>query len=88
MLRVTVELLPHGMEANKRVLGVATITNDGTGNEAIGNYRATFSKWAPQQDKPWKTGRVEGFHRNLRGPWDLLFRALRSAVGDRNKEGT
>ena len=85
MIRVTVEMLPGGQESHKRLLGVATIANDGTGLGPHGNYDATFSKWAPKQDEIWKRGRVENFPRQSRGPWDLLLRALQSAVGARNK---
>ena len=70
MLRITVELLPGGDESRKKHLGTATITNDGTGDEHRGNYVAT---------------RVARFDRKRRGPWDLLFLALRSAVGGRNR---
>lgn len=39
MLRVTVELLPHGDESQRKVLDVIDIVNDGTGSESVGNYR-------------------------------------------------
>lgn len=32
----------------------------------------------------WKSGKVDGHNKNLRGPWDLLYRILRDAVGSRN----
>jgi hypothetical protein len=38
MLRVTVELLPHGSEDEKRRLAVIDIANDGTGDALVGNY--------------------------------------------------
>lgn len=70
--------------SRSRLLGVAEIANDGTGDQATGAYVAKFSKWAPMQGQTWKRGRVEGFQRQARGAWDLLFLALRSAVGSRN----
>lgn len=88
MIRVTVELCPGGDESRARVLGIARIANDlhdslATGGD-LGSYRATFSKWAPKESEVWKRGTVRGFDRKGRGPWDLLFLALRSAVGARN----
>jgi len=84
MIRVTVELLPGGLEEHAEVLGIATITNDGTGEPNKGNYKARFSKWAPLTTQTWKRSEVKGFRRRTRGAWDLLYLALREAVGDRN----
>lgn len=89
MLRITVELV-SARTGKTSVLGVATIANDGeesmVTSGAYGSYNASFSKWAPKQTQTWKKGRVEGFDRVKRGPWDLLFLALRSALGSRNPE--
>ena len=38
-LRITVELIPHGVESAKRKLCVLDIINDGTGTHERGNYR-------------------------------------------------
>lgn len=88
MIRVTVELVSAVDAARSRVLGIATISNDVVESVAthgaLGSYRATFSKWAPKTSETWKKGRVEGFNRRTRGAWDLLFLALRDAVGSRN----
>ena len=93
MLRITIELLPHGSEKHKKPLGMATITNDGTGSESFGNYNVKLYTWHEpplkylvQLTRTWKTGRVELFPRKTRGPWDLLYRALRDIVGERNKQ--
>ena len=88
MIRVTVELCPGGDESKARVLGVGRIANDlwdsVVTNGAQGSYIATFSKWAPKQGETWKRAQVSGFDRIKRGPWDLLYLALRRAVGSRN----
>lgn len=68
------------------MLGVATISNDGTGSvHGQCSYDVSLSKWAPKLSETWKRGRVEGFNRVKLGPWDLLFQALASVVGGRNK---
>ena len=38
MIRVTIELIPFGNEARKRVLGTMVLVNDGTGSAQTGNY--------------------------------------------------
>lgn len=73
MLVITVEMWPHGDTARRRLLGVATIVNDGTGNRAVGNYDVTFC--GPTR-RPWRKVRVEGFARLRRSPWALLHEAL------------
>lgn len=89
MIRITVELV-SARDLSTRVLGVATICNDLKESVATGGkrgaYDATFSKWAPKQGEVWKRARVVGFDRAKRGAWDLLFLALRDAVGYRNRE--
>ena len=85
MIRVTVELVPFGIEENKKHLGTAIISNDGTGSHASGNYDIVLSKWNNKEDEVWKRDRVEGFNRLFKGAWDLLYIALKNTVGDRNK---
>ena len=83
MIRVTVELVPHGDESRKRHLGTAVIVNDATGTHWTGNYRVVLSKMG-RPDEFWRRGGVEGFPRLRLGAWDLLYRALRETVGSRN----
>lgn len=86
MVRVTVELIPGGT-GEPRVLGVAHIINDASGDADTGNYIVELKKSPEYASKPgnWKRGRIVGFPRRRLGPWDLLFRALRCVVGDRNR---
>lgn len=39
MIRVTVELVPWGKEAEKKTIGTMVIVNDGTGSREMGNYK-------------------------------------------------
>lgn len=86
MLRITVELLPFGDATKAKVLGVCHLVNDGSGTLTQGNYYARFSRTGARGW--WKTGEVKGFPRKRLGQWDLLYRALRSIVGDRNEPQT
>lgn len=87
MIRVTVELLPGGLEAGTRLLGRATIANDlhasRSSNGREGAYHVSLSKWAPKERETWKRGYVQRFPRRDRrfGHWDLLFLALFAALG-------
>ena len=87
MLRITVELV-SAVTHKTSVLGVATISNDGKLSRETslkrGAYDVKLSKWAPKQNQTWKVGRVEDFDRVKRGPWDLLYLALKSCVEKRN----
>lgn len=83
MLVIKVELWPLGVEEEAQPMGTMTITNDRTGGHGKGNYDIKIYKW---EDKGiWKKGRIEDFPRVKLGPWDLLYRALKSVVGYRNE---
>lgn len=86
MLRVTIEILPHGDESKSRVLGIGYVINNGEGTPDVGHYTVELLK-SPEYAETkgvWKRGAVRRFPRKRLGPWDLLYRALRSAVGSRN----
>lgn len=86
MIRVTIELLPYGFETNKKTIGVVEIANDGQGTLTKGNYTYSLSKEPPiaKTKGIWKSGNITDFPRQKLGPYDLLYRVLKSAVGHRN----
>lgn len=92
MLRCTIELMPGGDETRKRVIGCVEIANVG-GTQQVGNYSVVLKKTPPFTGalrQAWKRGlmkgedddaiaaEVIGHHRQRRGVYDLLFRALRA----------
>lgn len=82
MIRVTLELIPGGIGKPEH-LGTAYIANEGTGTKTMGSYSIIL------QDKAkriWRTGWVDNFPRKRLLAWDLLYRALRQCVGERNEE--
>lgn len=87
MIKVTIELWPMGNEARKQNLGEIIIANDATGSNHIGNYWFKLMKSARYAKTAgvWKKGEVKDFPRTRLGPYDLLYRVLREAVGVRNK---
>lgn len=80
MIRITVELVPHGIEERARVLARANIVNAGDHPEhpKRGNYRYWFS----QAGRPSTTGRLgplNDFPRQRENVWRLLQRCLEVA---------
>lgn len=77
MIRVTVELVPHGI-GTPVVIGSAKIYNDGTGTLTTGNYKGYLCG---------KNGRrlrhdmeVTNFKRKRENVWELIRRALDSRL--------
>lgn len=82
MLKITIELLPHGFanEDKAKIISTGFITNDGTGNERLGNYKATFHNSKLDQLKEAikanQHSTVKSFARKRHSAWDLLMLAL------------
>ncbi len=83
MVVVTIELWPFGDHTKKRLLGVAKIANDLSGDKKYGNYVVDLSHAGKFMDKKkgtWKSGRVEHHRRSL-SPYHLVCKALKNALG-------
>jgi len=84
MIRVTIEIVPHGIEDKAFVHSIATIANDGikslqTHGE-LGDYNAKFMQSYDKNPKQlWKKGHATDIHRTKRGIWDILFCCLYNA---------
>lgn len=89
MLKITIELVPFGIKNASRKIGEIEIGNDGTSKDKdIGNYVVKLHKSPEYAKKPgiWKKGFVKNFPRKKLGPYDLLYRALKACVSNRNGE--
>jgi len=73
MLRVTIELVPFGVEAEARKIGTMVIANDGTGSSRVGNYAYAFTY--ADRDAEVATGTIKNFPRSL-GAWSLVRKIL------------
>lgn len=75
MIRVTVELVPGGIEELSEVIARAVIANDAThpDHPRRGNYNAKFGK---RRTGKIRTATVVDFPRKSRDVWELLRRAL------------
>lgn len=80
MIRITIELVPFGIESHKKLLGQAIISNNLTGTRQHGNYGYALS------EKDGKTvlrqGYVNGFPRLSKDVWHLLKCVLDDALED------
>jgi len=87
MLKITVEIIPFGIKDMKKRLGEIYITNDGTGNEEIGNYNYTIKTERRQDEKIGDElkGRVENFQRRKCNFWKLLYLILKGVYDGREK---
>lgn len=81
MLRITIELVPWGIESRAMIIATGTIVNTGSGTPNSGDYHIELRDAAGRK---WKTGHIEGFPRKRLLAWDLLYRALTKLVGNRN----
>lgn len=70
MIRVTVELVPHGIETAKRQIAVMEICNDGTGTKEAGSYYASLH--AEYTSPSGRCGYVWGFRRQSQSVWSLI----------------
>lgn len=87
MIVVRVELWPGGDPSRAEDLGTAHIANESSLAD-ISNYSVRLLKGSRYSRKPgdvWRTGEVRGYPRTstLVGPWELLYMALKSALGNR-----
>lgn len=86
MVVIRAELWKKGNPEDKVLLGVAYIKNNGFGseiNQNIGDYYVEITK-KNSETHIFKQGKVLNFPRKKLGVWDLLYRALKEIVGDRN----
>jgi hypothetical protein len=80
VLRVRVELIPHGCFEMAETLDVVYITNDGSGTSSgpneggIGNYNVTRAPKPAEGDN--SLGRIEGVPRSPKHRLGLAIRAL------------
>lgn len=82
MLRIIIELLPHGNEEKATAIGAIGISNDGTGSNTSGNYNVVLMR--RDFKGIWKQTKITNFPRKRLGPYDLLYRALKECLGGRN----
>ena len=80
MLRVTVEVVPFGIEQAAETIDTIYVGNDGTGGPEVGNYdvytRDPRGGPHPRQDRPGWAGRIENLPRGKSHRLTLAAKAL------------
>ena len=80
MIRVTVEIIPQGVESCKRTLTTAEIWNtSGPTDENSGDYEFKLMDCGMVKQRVFRQGSVEGFPRKKMTAWSLLKRVLNNA---------
>jgi len=69
MIRITVELIPKGLEESQRTLATMEVSNDGTGDAVTGNYVGTLYA---EYCKDGRHGRVINFNRKNQSVFSLV----------------
>ncbi len=82
MLVIKIELWPGGDESRASLVSEARLFNDGShpDHPRRGNYEVRLGGQGRGAGRVWRRGRVENFARRSVGPWELLRRALNSAL--------
>ena len=81
MLRITVELVPFGVEEEASVISEICIANVGGGNVLIGNYEAVGYERLMSGEVQMLARRVQG-HPRIGGVLELLKNILRARNED------
>lgn len=80
MIRVTIELIPHGLESEAEHLHTIEIANDGSGTPERGVYKARVGRRGVRSVfiKPWREKVLAGFPRRSKNAVHLLARVLKN----------
>jgi len=82
MIRIKIDLIPGGLKAAKKELGIVEIWNDGTGTPENGNYCYEITKHSGEKSE----GRITNFPRKKEDVYCLLWRVMGSYRWDKDKE--
>ena len=94
MIVVTISMWPKGDQSKAVEIGRATLTNmqnttlatRGKKGDYLVEFRGGVHGRAEITSRLWKRGVVKDFDRQRRGAWDLLYLALKKALGGRNED--
>lgn len=84
MLRVTVEMVPFGVESRKHTIGQLLLINNATGTIDTGNYDIELRTYKQNGKESLSKTKIKNFPRTVFGAWDLIYRALKTFVGEAN----
>lgn len=71
---MTVEIVPYGVETDKRVIGILEIANDGTGTASDGRYFVKSFITEGVADREQLPRKIK--HKRSLGFWPLVARCL------------
>jgi hypothetical protein len=82
MLRITIELVPSGVDEEAQRIATMLIANDGTGNNKFGNYAYAYN-YSDRPGEP-ESGTVTRYAR-ADGAWKLVKKILNDRFSSNNE---
>jgi hypothetical protein len=79
MIRVTIDFIPFGIEAEAARIGILTVWNEGTGTQEIGNYRWLLAYKTLDGVEVSRCGAIKGYDRIKGNAVDLVTQAMADA---------
>ena len=90
MIRVLIRSLPDLGNGKAVTLGIVNLHTSCQLNllrhSSFADVHATLYRPIPFQDQPWRSVEVHDFDPALLGPYDLVYQALKAAVGARSAD--
>jgi len=84
MLVIQIQMWPKGDKTKAYSMGTLSVALDPKTTKNFSNRGYTWAITKLADKGLWKKGSIEGHNPRIRGQWDLIYRILRQAVGDRN----
>jgi hypothetical protein len=76
MLRITIDIVPFGLESKKKTLRTLEISNIGGGkDDSTADYLVRF---AGEEGNTYKRSRIRSHKRKYYGPWNLVLKAIQT----------
>ena len=86
MIKITIEMVPHGVKERSRVIASGTIALQAENmSRTRGDYRYNLSKQSNTKSKIWHTwanGFIKNFPRSQRNVWYLIYTVLKEQYDD------
>jgi hypothetical protein len=90
MIRVLIRPLPDAGHGKGVTIGVVNLHSSRQLEllrcSALADIHATLYRPIPLGDQPWRAVEVHDFDPALLGPYDLVYQALKAAVGSRSAD--
>jgi len=84
MLVIQIQMWPKGDKTKAYSLGTLKVALSRTLSKNFSNRGYDWDITKKGDKGTWKKGQITGHNPRVRGQWDLVYRILKQAVGERN----